>query len=142
MTHSYWAHGNSLVLQLRGRAKVAYRKQHFGWGVQSSYAGWVHLPIAAPVIVAGVRARLLRAMLVFDSWDGTALKRFGIWDGDRPAQSFDGLDLEGYMTKTFELPAPHELHQGLCLSMEFMPGRDSVSGAGWKIHAGGVDLDF
>jgi len=99
-------------------------------------SNWYHVPIATPVIVAGVRAKLVQVFVMFQCGSQAAVTNNNadlagcnitdvhVWDGPTRIQTFGPFKLFGdhrtrLDTSTMhKLPTPVDIHWGIDLAVQ------------------------
>lgn len=124
--HASWIHGNALTVENPGNLD---RVGYFGWGadmsVKPGQSCWFHIPLATPVIVGDVRAKVQRLFLMFHTTEGS-IRNVHIYDGSSIVEEMNGLMLEGEhrisldSENTFNLRRPHTAVYGIGISFFFI----------------------
>jgi hypothetical protein len=120
-----WVHGNILTVE---NPENLRRVGHFGWGADMQVApgksSWFHAALPTPVLLAGVRRKLLRVFLMFEAEQGS-IRAVHVYDGSSKVQQFDSLALSGEhrvsldSANTFNLTTPHVVRFGIGVSFLF-----------------------
>jgi hypothetical protein len=143
--HASWVHGTAFQPAERPAGRLANvdgvawtdvvgLREGSGstWHGQASRANWFHVSIPTPVIVDGVRIRLVKVFVMFRCGDpdariatsaGANITDIHVWDGPNRIRTFSGFNLFGDHQTRFDsstmhaLPTPQELYFGLGISV-------------------------
>src|SRR3989442_791738 len=96
-----WTHGHAALAETQN-----VQIGSIGWGAliqapQNSFnTEWIHYNIPTPVILNDVRPKILRVMILFDTFNGGAVNSGAItnvhvWDRNNRILQIDGLELTG-----------------------------------------------
>jgi hypothetical protein len=127
-----WVHGSALVMETPPVDDGAVSAiNHFGWGTQITMrpgdSRWFHIAIPTPVILNGVRMKLLRVFLQWQQIRGfpnsSSISDAHLWDGQTRIAKLSSHDfkennfavLAGH--STYELFTPKVWQFGLGLSV-------------------------
>jgi hypothetical protein len=119
-----WVHGNALTVE--SPEKIVPGGRHFGWGadlvIRSGEAGWFHIPLPVPAVVADATVYFDAAILLFMTEANAALKQVHLYDGASILQEFDGGSVYGDFrphivpANTFRLTRSRAVQRGIGLS--------------------------
>ncbi|KAJ9633675.1 hypothetical protein H2201_009014 [Coniosporium apollinis] len=117
LKHAAWAHGNSVQLEDSSWRAVRRGPSTTVYPSNVTSAGWLHVPIHAPVIIDEQRMHVFTALALFNTGPGAKVVSFHVHDGDRRILARDGLNLTGRQNPNFDVPDHPEVFWGTSITL-------------------------
>jgi hypothetical protein len=120
MSTTLWVHGNAAQVQYPTElTDIAYTGHGLTATIAAHKSGWIHIPIPSPEIESV--PRLTEVIGNFSISDGH-MDELSIYDGGNRIHHESGLDGDSYLH--IQLTSPHDVSEGIGLSLHFEYGGD------------------
>jgi hypothetical protein len=115
-----WVHGNAAQVQHPTElTDIVYMGHGLSATIKAHTSGWIHIPIPSPAIE--LVPRLVEVIGNFSISDGH-MDELSIYDGGNRIHHESGLDGNSFLR--IHLAAPHDVSEGIGLSLHFEYGGD------------------
>lgn len=147
-----WVHGSIIKPEYPDRLS---RIRPIGWGLEitgkENTDNWFHIPITTPVILDGVRPKLSKVFILFNSETNAIVKArivgVHMYDGGNKVKVIEGISLSGDhggaidSANTFKIDPAITIYSGLGISVHVeFPKEPMHADSNIVFHTAGADF--